>query len=99
MEKQHAAHGVHRPTWPDATCGTCDADWPCDPAVDALVADHGTGLPLSAALWRAFDEVARMLPGASFADLRWRCFGRPLAHVEAQLDEPLSCDHWSEVTA
>ncbi|GIF07113.1 hypothetical protein [Actinoplanes siamensis] len=99
MEKQHPAYGVHQPTWPDATCGTCGEEWPCEPAVGALVAEHGTGLLLSAALWRTFDELARMLPGRSFSELRWRCFGQPLAHVADRLEEPLSCNHWSEVTA
>jgi hypothetical protein len=53
-------HKADRPSW---DCGTCGAPWPCEPAREQIIAEHGAGTRL--VLWMSIDmiDAARENPG------------------------------------
>jgi hypothetical protein len=72
---------AHEPIWPHGLCSGCGLLWPCAPAVDELLAEHGTGLQLSAALWTLFDKAAQAVPTAPWLVLYEQCIRQPLRYV------------------
>lgn len=72
---------AHEPAWPRGLCVGCGQVWPCEPAVAELVDEHGTGLPLAAALWAMFDQAAQAVPTAPALALYEQCIRRPLRYV------------------
>lgn len=52
----------HAPTHPDWLCRVCGADWPCEPARDALSAEYGPdrvalAVSMSVELHRAANDL------------------------------------------
>jgi hypothetical protein len=55
-----------------------------------MLAEHGSGLRLSAHLWALFDEAAKTMPHAPVILLYQLCIRRPLDAVESRLSEVAS---------
>ncbi|MEV6815866.1 hypothetical protein [Micromonospora sp. NPDC051296] len=66
----------HAPVTPDWTCGTCGADWPCEPKRDRLLTEYGEDRAmLSVYLGACLAAAAEDLHAPGATSLRNRFFG------------------------
>ncbi|MDG4793426.1 hypothetical protein [Micromonospora sp. WMMD1082] len=68
--------GEHAPVTPDWTCGTCGADWPCQPKRDQLLTEYGADRAmLSVYLGACLAAAAEDLHAGGSTSLQDRFFG------------------------
>ncbi len=71
-----AGAGEHAPRTPDWTCGTCGAEWPCQPKRDRLLTEYGVDRAmLSVYLGACLAAAAEDLHAPGATSLQDRFFG------------------------
>ncbi|MDI6101610.1 hypothetical protein QLQ12_23600 [Actinoplanes sp. NEAU-A12] len=63
--EDHAEHTPDRPSW---DCRSCGRPWPCDPARERLVREHGR-VELAVLMWDQLEEAAREMPHTPASEL------------------------------